>query len=457
MFGLAKATALAALKFVTFGKLGGGAASTIGGAVSSTANTASKATTSLGDMLRNGVSAVSESIKKVVLTLTEIIGQGFATVAKGVGAGLTFIGQGLAGMLAPLAYPAVLVGLGAVTLAVIGLGAAMRLAAPFIEKLAPIAIAAIDGIASVYKKGIDRVFDLFGKIIDLDPGRVAKSAMSLGLLGPALVVFGGSVLAASTMLAAATPMLAAYTVVTSMLGGGAGASPLADLVSSTVNLFGGIDASSVRAASESLDATAGMLWSLTKALTVAGSSEAVAALTSGLRGIAAYVGVDTQASLEQSVVGVTSLITMLSKRFGPTMAGDLPALSAAVTTSAAVVAGYASLLANVSEASKLADAAGKAAPGLSDLAKPVAAAVADLSASSITVPGVSNLVTVRTEPNSEEVQQTRLLAEMVALLGQLLSQTVGATPQAEFARRRAVETLSTSDIMQGRYGGGLIT
>ena len=104
-------------------------------------------------------------------------------IGPGAGSGvksfLTGLGQGLAALGKALANGQVLLGLGALTLAIIGVGFALKLAAPGIEAFGTVVTAAFGGLATL----ITAVADGFVKIL----GAVTMDNIGpMLLLGPAL-------------------------------------------------------------------------------------------------------------------------------------------------------------------------------------------------------------------------------------------------------------------------------
>jgi hypothetical protein len=105
------------------------------------------------------------------------------SIGKGAGSGvkdfLTNLGKGLAAIGKSLANPQVLLGLGALTLVIIGIGFALKLAAPGIEAFGKVVTAAFNGLATL----VGAVADGFVKIL----GAVTMDNIApMLLLGPAL-------------------------------------------------------------------------------------------------------------------------------------------------------------------------------------------------------------------------------------------------------------------------------
>lgn len=94
------------------------------------------------------------------------LGAGLAKLGRGLGKGLQVALRGLAQGLAALANPATLVGLGALTLAAMGIGKALEMAAPAIEAFAPVLIKIADVIQNVLMGAIKAVPDIMTAISD---------------------------------------------------------------------------------------------------------------------------------------------------------------------------------------------------------------------------------------------------------------------------------------------------
>lgn len=177
--------------------LGAAAAYKIGGGLMSSVKSMGSLAKGALDFAKNiagkggaGGSIVGKLTQGVGGTAVESVGEKVAGVAdktKGIGPGagsgvksfLTGLGQGLAALGKALANGQVLVGLGALTLAVIGIGFALKLAAPGIEAFGTVVTAAFGGLATL----IGAVADGFVKIL----GAVTMDNISpMLLLGPAL-------------------------------------------------------------------------------------------------------------------------------------------------------------------------------------------------------------------------------------------------------------------------------
>lgn len=149
------------------------------------------------------------------------LGAGLKSLGTGAGKGIEAIFRGLAKGAMALANPAALIGLGAFTLAMVGLGGALRLAAPAIEAFAPVlmkfadvvgdvfvgAIQALPGIIKAVGEVIVNVIGAIGKVVKdtmdaivtsverlagLDGDNMLSVGAGLGAIAAGLVAFGGA-------------------------------------------------------------------------------------------------------------------------------------------------------------------------------------------------------------------------------------------------------------------------
>jgi hypothetical protein len=116
------------------------------------------------------------------------IGLGLGALGKGIGKGLESllggVGKGLIKLsvgLASLANPATLVGLAAVTLAAIGLGKALELAAPAIEAFAPVLEKVVDVIGNVFIAAIEKIPEVIRAVGEVITGII--SGISDAIIG----------------------------------------------------------------------------------------------------------------------------------------------------------------------------------------------------------------------------------------------------------------------------------
>lgn len=99
-----------------------------------------------------------------------MLGAAFAKLGKGLGSGLQGLLRGVARGFSYFFNPATLVGMGAFTLAAIGIGKALELAAPAIEAFAPVLIKIADVIQNVFVEGIKAIPEIIEKVGDVIMG-----------------------------------------------------------------------------------------------------------------------------------------------------------------------------------------------------------------------------------------------------------------------------------------------
>ena len=109
-----------------------------------------------------------------------MLGTAFAKLGKGIGSGLQGLLKGVAQGLAYFFNPATLVGMAAFTLAALGIGKALEMAAPAIEAFAPVLIKVADVIQNVFVEGIKAIPQIIEKIGDVIMGVI--SAISQGIV-----------------------------------------------------------------------------------------------------------------------------------------------------------------------------------------------------------------------------------------------------------------------------------
>lgn len=85
------------------------------------------------------------------------LGGGFEVFGKGAGAGIRGFLIGMAQGLAALANPATLLGLGGLTVSMMGLGKALEMAAPAIEAFAPVLMKVAEVVGDVFMKAIEKL------------------------------------------------------------------------------------------------------------------------------------------------------------------------------------------------------------------------------------------------------------------------------------------------------------
>jgi hypothetical protein len=98
------------------------------------------------------------------------LGGGIKALGTGAGKGIQAFLRGLASGVSALANPVALLGLGAFTLAMMGLGKALEMAAPAIEAFAPVLMKVADVIGNVFMAAIKAIPDVIGAIGDVIVG-----------------------------------------------------------------------------------------------------------------------------------------------------------------------------------------------------------------------------------------------------------------------------------------------
>ena len=110
---------------------------------------------------------VGSGAGKLIVSLAKgfaALGKALGPIGKGLGKAITFLLKGLAKGVKAFINPAVIGGLAVFTLGMIGLGAALRLAAPAFEALAPIIIKMADVIGNVLMTAIKEIPEIFRSI-----------------------------------------------------------------------------------------------------------------------------------------------------------------------------------------------------------------------------------------------------------------------------------------------------
>lgn len=116
--------------------------------------------------------------------LTSVLGSlggALAKLGRGIGRGLQGMLVGLARGFAALANPATLIGMGAFSIAALGIGKALQMAAPAIQAFAPIVETVADVIKTVFVEGIKAIPDIIKSIGDVITGII--STISDGIKG----------------------------------------------------------------------------------------------------------------------------------------------------------------------------------------------------------------------------------------------------------------------------------
>lgn len=131
-------------------------------------NTASKGTnSSAGGSEDKGSDSGGGGILGGIGVGLKALGSGIKALGTGAGKGIEAFLRGLARGAAALANPVTLVGLGAFTLAFMGIGKALQWAAPAIEAIAPVLMKVADVIGDVFMSAIKAIPDVIGAIGDV--------------------------------------------------------------------------------------------------------------------------------------------------------------------------------------------------------------------------------------------------------------------------------------------------
>ena len=107
------------------------------------------------------------------------MGKGIQGLMSGAGKGVSAFLRGLAIGLSALANPKALLGLGALTLALMGIGKALQMAAPFMEAFAPILIKIADVIQNVFIEAIKAIPEIIKSIGDVIMGVIGAISDSI--------------------------------------------------------------------------------------------------------------------------------------------------------------------------------------------------------------------------------------------------------------------------------------
>jgi len=160
-------------------------ADNIGGASGGSAEDSSEGSSPFGKAMKGALSGLGKGIGalgkgigvflkmvgsgagKLIVSLAKgfaALGKALGPIGKGLGKAITFLLKGLAKGVKAFINPAVIGGLAVFTLGMIGLGAALRLAAPAFEALAPIIIKMADVIGNVLMTAIKEIPEIFRSI-----------------------------------------------------------------------------------------------------------------------------------------------------------------------------------------------------------------------------------------------------------------------------------------------------
>lgn len=196
-------------------------------------NISSGLMTSLGDIGKG----IGNLLKNISSGLMSVIGN----LGKGIGSAFSSILTGLAKGTASLANPAALIGLGALTLAIIGIGAGIRIAAPGIESLGNLITKLGGAISTVVTAIGDSVIGILGSLNNQLKTLLSADPSQVLLLGGALTGLAVGVAALGVAMAGGT----ALSGISSIFGGGVletlteltkMASPLESVSNSILNL-----------------------------------------------------------------------------------------------------------------------------------------------------------------------------------------------------------------------------
>lgn len=120
------------------------------------------------------------------------LGGGLAGLGRGAGAGIQALLFGLARGLAALANPATLIGLGAVTLAVMGIGKALEMAAPGIEAFGNAAEKIISGIAEGIVSIVNSITEAIERLAAVDGMNLIQVGAGLIAVSAGMATFGAA-------------------------------------------------------------------------------------------------------------------------------------------------------------------------------------------------------------------------------------------------------------------------
>ena len=107
------------------------------------------------------------------------LGGGIQGLMSGAGKGIAAFLRGLAVGLASLANPATLVGLGAITLSIMGIGKALEMAAPFMEAFAPVLMKVVETIQTVFVAAIEKIPETIRAIGEVITGVITAISDSI--------------------------------------------------------------------------------------------------------------------------------------------------------------------------------------------------------------------------------------------------------------------------------------
>jgi len=120
------------------------------------------------------------------------LGGGLSALGKGAGKGIQSLLFGLARGLAAMANPATLIGLGAVTLAVMGIGKALEMAAPGIEAFGNAAEKIISGIAEGVVAIVNSITEAIERLAAVDGMNLIQVGAGLIAVSAGMATFGAA-------------------------------------------------------------------------------------------------------------------------------------------------------------------------------------------------------------------------------------------------------------------------
>jgi hypothetical protein len=158
----------------------------------------------------------------------EKLGNGLARLGGGAGRGIAGFLRGLAMGLAAMANPATIVGLGAATLAIMGIGKALGYAAPFMEAFAPVLIKIADVVQNVFVAAIEKLPEVITAVGEVVMGIIGAISDAIVEVIDSVVsaverlseVDGGNLLKVGAGLLAIAGGLAAFGAGTAVAGVG---------------------------------------------------------------------------------------------------------------------------------------------------------------------------------------------------------------------------------------------
>ena len=190
--------------------------------------------------------------------------------------------------LTAIAAPPVLLGLAAITLAILGFGAALNLASPAIEAIGKVITAlggAFSKVIGSVGKGVEGIVNAIAGLLTVNPASVIALSSSMLLLGPGLVGVGAGMVALGASLMLATPGFLMFYGVAKLLGGGAGLfSPIQNMVNSMTSIKG------LDEASKTMSQVAGFLSGLKTAFFEILKASAGALFLNALEGLGNLIG-----------------------------------------------------------------------------------------------------------------------------------------------------------------------